>query len=207
MKTKNLAVLLLLFPFFEATSQSLDPIPAVAADKMNVLYMGIENPITIGTPVSWDKVLVSIDNGTISGTGSHRIIRPAHVGAANITVVSGKQISTFSFRVKMVPSPLVKLDNWKNAIPMESFKKIRTINLCYENFDFDLTPQPKIKSATISFTLPNCSFEFQLKDNDLTVLQSIHQLLVPGTVVKINNVVYADPGGERSLEGTSYVLF
>jgi hypothetical protein len=207
MKTRLSALALALFSFFTSYSQPLAPTPSIGADKMNVVYLGLENPLTIGTSTSWDNVLVSTDNGTISGTGAHRILRPTQIGSANITVVVGKKISTFSFRVKRVPDPTLRLDNRKNSIPIESFKKIKNLSLCYENFDFDLTPQPAIKSASISFTLPNCSFEFQLKDNDLTVLQSIHHLLVPGTVVKIYNVFYTDSSGERSLDGTSYVLY
>lgn len=207
MKTTSTALVLALFSFFTSHSQPLAPSPSIGANKMNVVYLGLENPLTIGTSTSWDNVLVSTDNGTISGTGAHRILRPERVGQAIITVVAKNHVSTFPFRVKHVPNPIVRLEARNRSISVESFKKIKNLSLCYENFDFDLTPQPAIKSASISFTLPNCSFEFQLKDNDLTVLQSIHHLIVPGTVVKIYNVIYTDSFGERSLDGTSYVLY
>ncbi len=45
---------------------------AVMLDKMNVFYIGVDNPVTIGSPTGWDKTNVSMSGGTISGTGSKR---------------------------------------------------------------------------------------------------------------------------------------
>jgi hypothetical protein len=33
---------------------------AVMADKMNVFYIGVPNPVTIGSPTGWDRTQVSI---------------------------------------------------------------------------------------------------------------------------------------------------
>ncbi|MEI2748529.1 MAG: gliding motility protein GldM [Ferruginibacter sp.] len=46
---------------------------AVMLDKMNVFYIGVDNPVTIGSPTGWDKTTVSMSGGTISGNGSARI--------------------------------------------------------------------------------------------------------------------------------------
>ena len=35
-------------------------------DKMNVFYIGVDNPVTISSGTGWDKTTVSMTGGTIS---------------------------------------------------------------------------------------------------------------------------------------------
>ena len=44
-------------------------------DKMNVFYIGVDNPVTISSGSGWDKTQVSMAGGTLSGSGSNRIVR------------------------------------------------------------------------------------------------------------------------------------
>ena len=60
---------------------------AVQPDKMNVFYIGVDNPVTIGSPTGWDKTTVSMNNGTITGNGSARIVRVSAIGKATITEI------------------------------------------------------------------------------------------------------------------------
>lgn len=60
---------------------------AVMLDKMNVFYIGVDNPVTISSGSGWDKTSVSMSGGTISGSGSNRIVRVTQVGADRKSVV------------------------------------------------------------------------------------------------------------------------
>ena len=75
---------------------------AVMLDKMNVFYIGVDNPITIGSPTGWDKTNVSMSGGSISGSGSKRVVTVSAPGTATITVTADGKRSDFSFRVKRI---------------------------------------------------------------------------------------------------------
>lgn len=87
----------------------------VAADMMNVLYAGYDNPISVSASgVDADKVSVSISGGTLTSRGQGKYVaRPAKVGqdvSFNVTgVVNGKPqpMGAFSFKVRKLPDPAV----------------------------------------------------------------------------------------------------
>jgi len=92
---------------------------AVQADKMNILYLGIYNPLTIAAENTSSKsIIVTTDNGEINidsfrSKGGYNII-PAKVGIANIYVKKKiakglKTIGHTIFRVKRMPLPLPSL--------------------------------------------------------------------------------------------------
>jgi gliding motility-associated protein GldM len=79
---------------------------------MNVLYAGIDNPISISVPgVAMTGVSASMTNGTLSRSGDHWVAHPSKVGEeATITVnadMDGKQMTVAStkFRVRKLPDP------------------------------------------------------------------------------------------------------
>ena len=58
---------------------------AVSADKMNVLYIGVDNPLTITAGAGSEKVSASFSGGTISKAGGSRYIaRPSQDPLVNI---------------------------------------------------------------------------------------------------------------------------
>ncbi|MBR1732640.1 MAG: gliding motility protein GldM [Alloprevotella sp.] len=85
----------------------------VAADLMNVLYAGFDNPVSVSaTGVSADKFQLSMQGGTLTSKGGgHYIARPAAVGQPvtfTVTgVVDGKsvEVGTFTFKVRKLPDP------------------------------------------------------------------------------------------------------
>ena len=85
----------------------------VAADLMNVLYAGYDNPISVSASgISSDKISVSMTGGSLTSKGDgHYIARPAAVGK-DVTftingVVNGKSQSmgNFTFKVRKLPDP------------------------------------------------------------------------------------------------------
>lgn len=85
----------------------------VAADLMNVLYAGYDNPISVSASgISSDKISVSMTGGSLTAKGDgHYIARPSSVGK-DVTftingVVNGKSQSmgNFTFKVRKLPDP------------------------------------------------------------------------------------------------------
>lgn len=87
-----------------------DALDAIALDKMNVFYIGVDNPVTINGGVPNEKLLVSIDKGSIKGSNGKYIVRVTQIGDATITVATIKNdkkvlLGTFHFKVKILPEP------------------------------------------------------------------------------------------------------
>ena len=132
---------------------------AVSADKMNVFYIGVDNPITIvAAGVATSKLQSSISGagGTFaSGTGKTRVVRVTNPGECKVTISGGDEMpaTSFAFRSKRIPDPIAKLGkDVSGNIGAASFKAQLGIMAVLENFDFDarceiqsfeLTKQPK----------------------------------------------------------------
>ena len=97
---------------FKSSYTVIEPTATVSATMMNVLYAGIDNPMSISVPgVPSNSVSASMTNGTLTRSGDAWIARPAKVGAeAVITVTAnmdGRQqtVATMNFRVRKLPDP------------------------------------------------------------------------------------------------------
>jgi gliding motility-associated protein GldM len=92
----------------------IKPSATVAADKMNVLYSGIDNPLSISAPVDPTKLTLSMPgcNVTSAGAGKYSVAVPANLIGKTVTAtvnasLDGKSqvMGATEFRVKSVPSP------------------------------------------------------------------------------------------------------
>ena len=85
----------------------------VAADLMNVLYAGFDNPISVSASgIPNDKVSLSMTGGTLISKGAgHYVARPAHVGQDVTFTVTGVHegktltMATVTFKVRKLPDP------------------------------------------------------------------------------------------------------
>ncbi len=98
---------------FKSSYVVMEPSATVSATMMNVLYAGINNPISISVPgVPMSEVSASMTNGTLTRNGDTWIAKPAAVGKeAVITVtatIDGRQqtVNTTTFRVRKLPDPV-----------------------------------------------------------------------------------------------------
>ncbi|HET9278929.1 MAG TPA: gliding motility protein GldM [Flavitalea sp.] len=80
---------------------------AVSADKMNVLYIGVDNPLTITAGVGSEKVSASFSGGTITKVGGSKYIaKPSNnPGEHTVTVRADGKSTPVKFRVKYLPKP------------------------------------------------------------------------------------------------------
>lgn len=180
---------------------------AVMLDKMNVFYIGVDNPITISSGSGWDKTSVSMTGGTISGSGSNRVVTVTTPGAASITVTAEGKSSKFDFRVKTIPDPVFKVASGKPRMPSVEFKNQQFCRAELEKFDFDT--RFSIVSATVYFSganFPNVATA-SINGNGLASLSSFLSRCGPGSVVTFDNIKVSGPGGQRTIEGRSFALY
>lgn len=102
-------------PFSETYSVGAST-TSISADKMNVLYIGLSNPISIsagGVPA--EKVSAGINNGSMTKTGAGKYaVVVSKPGTAMITVsgdIDGKvkTLGSKEFRIKYIPDPVLKV--------------------------------------------------------------------------------------------------
>ncbi|MCO4293490.1 gliding motility protein GldM [Solitalea sp. MAHUQ-68] len=122
------------------------PSANVSADKMNVLYIGVENPVSVsaaGVPNS--KVRASlIGAGSLRGSNGNYIADVTTAGQVTINVtadINGKVTNMGSkvYRVKQVPPPTPKFAGLSSGRVSSSAVKAQPgVFAMLENFDFDM---------------------------------------------------------------------
>ncbi len=98
---------------FSSTYVVMEPSATVSATMMNVLYAGIDNPISISVPgVPSANVTATMSNGSLTRHGDSWVAKPAKVDEnAVITVSAAMQggspqtVAATTFRVRRLPDP------------------------------------------------------------------------------------------------------
>ena len=115
----------------------------VSADKMNVFYIGVDNPVTVSAAgVSSNELKVNASGVTLKPAGKGKYIANAsRPGEAKVTVSGGGlQNTTFDFRVKRIPDPQARLSKSSGGtMGNGEFKAQGGVGAFLDNFDFDAT--------------------------------------------------------------------
>ena len=128
----------------------------IAADKMNVVYRGVANPMSISIPgIPNNKVSASAP-GLSKREGSQYIMNPGTGRSVTITasgtLPDGQKVSSKSeFRIKDIPRPASTIRGESGSVKMpRNNLEISTIGAILEDFDFDL----KLAVSGFSFKVP-----------------------------------------------------
>ena len=97
---------------FKSSYTVIDPLATISATMMNVLYAGINNPISIAVPgVPQGSISATMTNGTLSKSGEGWIAHPAKVGTECVISVTAEMdgqrtsVGSTTFRVRKLPDP------------------------------------------------------------------------------------------------------
>jgi len=132
------------------------PALTISPTKMNVFYIGVDNPVAISVPGGPERITPSISVGKIRPEGKDWVvydlpkssIREAVVTVSAIFSGKSKNMGAFTFRLKTVPNPLAKIGG-KNEGFISKSLLLASPYLVPEmppGFDFDL------KFVVTSFT-------------------------------------------------------
>ena len=115
---------------------------SVQLDKMNVFYIGVDNPVSVSAAgVSSNELKVRSSGITMTKDGaSHYNVTATKPGDASITLSGGGlPPTTFKYKVKRIPDPIALLGAQKfpSSIPNGTFKAQGGVAAVLENFDFD----------------------------------------------------------------------
>ncbi len=131
----------------------------ISADKMNVVYRGVVNPMTVSIPGIPDNKVSATGAGLVKASGSKYNMSPGQGRTVTITasgtLPDGQRISTNSeFRIKDIPRPTGTVrgeDGNGGPVPMQrSGLEIASIGAVLLDFDFDLDLQVTSFSFKVS---------------------------------------------------------
>lgn len=126
---------------------SVIPMPnqaVISADKMNVVYRGVPNPISISIPgIPDNKVTGSAPGMTKKGTGKYVMNPPAQrelTISATGTLPNGKKVNTSKkFRVKGIPAPTGQISSQDGYLKMSKGNLAKkSVGAVLKDFVFDL---------------------------------------------------------------------
>ncbi len=130
--------------------QVIKPFGSVSAEKMNAIYIGVDNPITVSaagyTP---DKVDASTSFGALTKVSAgHYTIKVDNLGSGTTSIsLNGKSadgkvnsVGAFPFRIKRIPDPIAEIGGFSGGkMPATNFKAQAGISAVLKDFLFDCT--------------------------------------------------------------------
>ena len=183
------------------------PALTISPTKMNVFYIGVDNPVSISVPGGPEKVTPVISVGNIRQEGKDWIVSglPQNTREATITVnavFSGKSKTMGSYvaRLKRVPDPVAKIAGKSEGVISKSIVLASPFLVpeMQAGFDFDL------KYVVISYNfvtdITGDIFEVKVQGNRLT--PEIVRMITNAKKNKrlwFENITVKGPDGERTI--------
>jgi len=181
------------------------PSAVVSPDKMNVLYIGVPNPVTVSAPgIPASSLRPTMSGGSLSGKDGHYIVDVKTLGMAKITVSGDKGLvlGTSEFRVKRIPDPKPEFAGKSGG--NTSAANIRSQDRVFaklDNFDFDA------KFSVTRFTLliakpRQDAIILSTTGNELSAaMRSAMSSVTSGTTIVFKDIVAVGPdGSQRGLD-------
>ncbi len=208
------------FPF-ESSYIVARPSLTVSPVKMNVLYVGVENPVSVSVPgVANENVTVGISGTgnriTRTGNGTYKVILARNAQktvSVNVkaTMQNGEQKSmgSVAFRVKRLPKPTLSvLGKTTDGTTTKGYlRQLRVAKAIYEDFEFDLTPE------TVGFTTTiyrSGKAPFEKKATSKYVPEEIKRAIISmrrGDKIIFDGVTAKGPDGiTRKIQGLTLTI-
>lgn len=184
------------------------PFATVSPTKMNVFYIGVDNPIEVSAAgVKGSDLNVSVSGANVTGSGGAYNVRVSTSGEANVTVTAkGKQLTSRKFRVKMIPDPVAMVGGKKGGRMGAAEMRVQNgLAAVLENFDFDarfevvsyqVTFVPKRQDPVSAvcngayFNSQVQGFQKEMKPGDMVYFEEIRVKGPDGTTRRIPGIVF-----------------
>lgn len=175
---------------------------AVQLDNMNVLFIGVDNPVTISGSGSVDQIKATISGGggVLSGGGSKRSVRVSQeTDECYITVTTPDGKTTrVQFRVRSIPDPTPMIGTNKSGnIPASYFKSQAGVRAMVENFYY----KTQFNVTSFRITGDGNGFDDILEANNTGAewneAKNIVNRARPGSFITIEDIYAVGPDGRR----------
>ncbi len=195
------------------TYQVARPSAVVSPEKMNVLYIGLPNPLAVSAPgIPLDKLHLSMTSGSVSqDKPGHFVGNVTSPGTTTVTVtgqVSGKTITLGStiFRVKRIPDPKPEFAGKSGG--NTSAANIRSQDRIFaklDNFEFDA--KFSVTRFTVVIIKPRQdAIILSATGSEITgSMRTAMASVTPGTTVVFKDIVAVGPdGSQRGLDPITF---
>ncbi len=199
---------------FQQEYQVAKPSMTVSPVKMNILYYGLPNPVSISVPgISSRDISVVMKNGRIEKTADGFFAYPEKLTEKAFITVSAtvdkvvKQMGTAEFRVKRVPDPIATVAG-KNSGNISRNELVAEAGVFADIPDFDFEMKFQVLSFVVSTSKggfvvdkPATGARFTKEQRDL------FNGLTRGSRLYIDNIVAkGDDGLTRNLSSISFKI-
>jgi hypothetical protein len=194
---------------------------SMALDKMNVMYIGVDNPVTVAAAgYSVEDVSLAIPGAKVTGEKGHFTVvvdkvDPKLEVSINAKTKEGplKKVGSMIVRVKKIPNPIAMVGGIASgAMPASSFRLQVAPAAKLDNFDFDA------KFAVLGFTFGmspkgkdyvgpiNVYTKGGVRFNDNKDIKTAIERAKPGDRVYLENVRVVGPDKIERVLPTPIVL-
>lgn len=210
---------------FETDYFVSEPMATVSNTMMNVMYAGIDNPISISVPgIASSQISASMSNGVLSRSGAGWVAKPKDVGKDAVISVTASQngrsmnVSQMAFHVRRLPDPTPYIiykdasgnsQRYKGGIPISKSALLAAGGIGAAIDDGLLNVEFKVKSFRIDIfdsmgnDIPEDSQSAQFSERQLTKLRALQK----GKTFFITRVKAVGPDGiERTLSPIQVIL-
>jgi len=200
------------YPIPKQTYQVAKPSAVVSPDKMNVLYIGVDNPLSVsapGIPLEDLHVSISGSGGALTGSKGHYEARVATIGDAKVsitaemtqpgsTVKSNVNLSSQVFRVKRIPDPVAQFAG--KSTGSTSAVNIRAQDRIFAflaNFEFEA--KFNITRFTLYIKKPRQDYIIiKGTGNELNAqMKGAMATVSPGTEIIFDDIIAVGPDGSQ----------
>lgn len=202
---------------FQGEYQVGKPSVTISPMKMNVLYLGIPNPVSISAPgIATENLEISFNNGRFEKNGETFVVYPAKLDVTgkntSISVMAKKDgqsrpMGSMSFRVKEVPPPLATIGG-KNGGNLKKEELLSEDGIFAELKDFDFDLKFRVTQFDVSLSSGGYVNTYPSKDNKFTSEQRTQfGKLSQGSLIYIDNIMAkGDDGTTRPLSPISFKI-
>lgn len=183
----------------------------VSPTAMNVLYIGVDNPIKISVPgYASDKVSAS-GCGIVKVKGEEYNAKPTTAGEADITVTvktaKGTETSAEKFRVRRIPDPYAYILNTKGG-PLKIGEFKAADGLIVKNPDFVFQIPYTVTSFEMIYApkVGNVVSDVSNSSKFSSIMKDIQKKAKPGDTIVLQNVTVKMPDGRSVPVNTSFKL-
>ena len=198
------------YPFNSAYTVGA-PNVVISPTAMNVLYVGIDNPIDISVPgVGSDAISATMSNGTIKrgrlqGYRGEWVAKPTTVGqeaALNVSaVVNGerRRFAPYTFRVQSIPPPVAKFANLTTDGTVVKATALAQQGVFAEQPDFLFDLSYTITKFTVTISQKGFDRVESSPNNRITAAQrTLIQALNRGQKLYLTDIWAVGPDGRQT---------
>lgn len=189
---------------------------AVSADAMNIMYIGVDNPVSVSVPgVPPDRVIATINNGSLAKAVNNKYtarVTTTGIATINISVRQDdgtiKSFGAYNFKVKKFPKPLPQIGNMPPSKVKKSTLQLYTMLNAVPPFDvgfagvrYAITEYRcviRIKDESRIFSVRGANFTQEMKD--------WIKKMKKNDIIAFDNIKATTPSGIEQLYDISYTI-